>query len=475
MNKQHPLLLALCLMASISLISQTTSNIQQQMSVNNGGSPPDASAMLDVQSTTQGMLVPRMTTAQRNAIASPATGLLVFDTQTGSFWFFDGTTWTNLSAPKQLADADGNTNLKVEKNPNEDVIRMALGGSERLVIRKNSPNSHTQLLLTGNNGHVFLGNHAGDSTSTGVQNVFIGENAGRKNKTGNGNSFLGFAAGEMGTNTYSNTFVGYEAGRNNTSGDNTYVGYFAGKNTTNGGQNVFLGSFTGVNNTSGSYNTFLGRYAGQLSETGFNNTFVGYGSGSSNVAGSGNVCLGFNAGINEQGSNKLYIENSSITTPLIWGDFFTDRVGINIVASTNTLEVGGTASKASAGEWLGNSDARLKKNIRPLNSKESLEKMLSLHGVTYEWADNKTGIMRPEGMQYGFTAQNIQVVFPSLVKEDQLGYLQTAYGTFDAMTVEAMRALNDKITNLKDENASLKDRLARLEAAVLELSARKGE
>jgi hypothetical protein len=131
-------------------------------------------------------------------------------------------------------------------------------------------------------------------------------------------------------------------------------------------------------------------------------------------------------------------------------------VGIGRTPATNRLEVDGSASKSTAGDWLANSDARLKKNISPLNSHEILEKMLALQGVTYEWNDDKTGSARPEGVQYGFTAQNIQTVFPTLVEEDNLGYLQTAYGTYDAMTVEAIRALHEKITALEAENVGQK-------------------
>src|SRR5688500_20345267 len=57
---------------------------QQGVAVNTDGSNPHASAMLDVKSTTGGLLAPRMTSAQRIAIASPATGLIVYQT--------DGTT-----------------------------------------------------------------------------------------------------------------------------------------------------------------------------------------------------------------------------------------------------------------------------------------------------------------------------------------------------------------------------------------------
>ncbi len=58
---------------------------------------PDGSAQLDVTSTTKGVLVPRMTTVQRTAIAVPADGLLVYDTDTKTFWFNKtGTGWTQI-------------------------------------------------------------------------------------------------------------------------------------------------------------------------------------------------------------------------------------------------------------------------------------------------------------------------------------------------------------------------------------------
>jgi len=52
----------------------------QGVAINNDNSSPDASAMLDVKSTTKGMLAPRMTQAQRNSIASPANGLVIYQT-----------------------------------------------------------------------------------------------------------------------------------------------------------------------------------------------------------------------------------------------------------------------------------------------------------------------------------------------------------------------------------------------------------
>ena len=57
---------------------------------------PDATSIFDLQSTTKGFLPPRMTTTQKNAIASPATGLQVYDTTLNQMSYYNGTTWTNI-------------------------------------------------------------------------------------------------------------------------------------------------------------------------------------------------------------------------------------------------------------------------------------------------------------------------------------------------------------------------------------------
>lgn len=63
------------------------------------GTPtPHASSRLEISSTNSGILIPRMTTAQRTGISTPAKGLMVFDNTTSSFWFHNGTGWTELSS-----------------------------------------------------------------------------------------------------------------------------------------------------------------------------------------------------------------------------------------------------------------------------------------------------------------------------------------------------------------------------------------
>ena len=69
---------------------------------------PDASAALDIVSTTQGVLVPRMTAAQRGLISTPATGLMVYQSDaTTGFYFYNGTAWTSLNGTNGTNGTNG--------------------------------------------------------------------------------------------------------------------------------------------------------------------------------------------------------------------------------------------------------------------------------------------------------------------------------------------------------------------------------
>ena len=104
----------------------------QSVVINSDGSPPDASAMLDVQSTAKGLLVPRMSTADRNAISGPAVGLMVFDTDEKSFWCWTGSSWIEIMQGfvAILSDADNDTKIQVEESTDEDIIRFDMEGTE---------------------------------------------------------------------------------------------------------------------------------------------------------------------------------------------------------------------------------------------------------------------------------------------------------------------------------------------------------
>lgn len=85
----------------------------------------DASAILQLDSTTQGLLPPRMTAAQRDAIATPAQGLVIYNTDTNYYNYWNSTTWIPLSAggSSTLIDADATPKSKWKKVP----TRMSFG------------------------------------------------------------------------------------------------------------------------------------------------------------------------------------------------------------------------------------------------------------------------------------------------------------------------------------------------------------
>jgi hypothetical protein len=65
-----------------------------------GTSSPSTSSLLDVSSTSKGILIPRMTASQKNAISSPTTGLLIFQTDAPTdFYYYNGSSWLSLTEP----------------------------------------------------------------------------------------------------------------------------------------------------------------------------------------------------------------------------------------------------------------------------------------------------------------------------------------------------------------------------------------
>ncbi len=81
-----------------------------------GTTSPSTSAALDVTSTDKGMLVPRMNTTQRTTISSPATGLLVFDETSDTFWFKATDGWVELANSSTIATFATNTGVTSNQN-----------------------------------------------------------------------------------------------------------------------------------------------------------------------------------------------------------------------------------------------------------------------------------------------------------------------------------------------------------------------
>ncbi|MCB9219926.1 MAG: hypothetical protein H6610_10770 [Ignavibacteriales bacterium] len=119
--------------------------------------------------------------------------------------------------------------------------------------------------------------------------------------------YLGNSSGSASSTSTENTAVGIGALSNNIGNSNTAVGTAAGA-SAGGSYNSFFGSGAGQNNQLGSNNTFIG-------------TEAGLGDAVAAIYPSGSVFIGYQAGANELNSNRLFIDNSSTSSPLIWGNF----------------------------------------------------------------------------------------------------------------------------------------------------------
>jgi len=349
--------------------------------------------------------------------------------------------------------------------------------------------------------NYFSGQQAGYANTSASQNHFVGFQAGFNNSVGSSNHFEGFGAGSYNTIGSYNHFSGYKAGYSNISGSQNYFsGYEAGYSNTLGGLNFFDGNSAGYSHTTGNYNYFSGNEAGYSLVSGSTNTFVGDRAGYYKTSGDGNVFIGFDAGAYEQGSNKLYISNTTTTDPLIYGEFDVPMFRVNGFAHINNISPGypalsltgshpriqfdepgitadwsqvgvpsttastakmrflhsiagsqeveifdlfGTGNATLFGTLTQASDIRLKKNIAQLSG--TLDKINQLKGVSYNWIDK----LKDSTEQIGFIAQDVEKVFPQLVKTDDKGYKSVAYTNMVPVLVEAIKEQQKQIEELK--------------------------
>jgi trimeric autotransporter adhesin len=308
--------------------------------------------------------------------------------------------------------------------------------------------------------NVFMGEAAGWSNTIGEDNVFIGASAGELNKEGNYNVFMGSNSGSSNVSGSYNVFLGEESGSSNSEGiSNVFLGKEAGTANTSGSYNVFLGTLTGQENTLGQQNVFLGQEAGSANITGNYNVAIGTLSGSSNISGSSNVFIGYQAGIDEEGSNRLYINNkrSSWDETLIYGEFDNDYLGFYA-----NVEVAGDIYGASLNET---SDKKFKTNI--LDVPSILNKVMALRPVTYDW---NTALYPKskfsDGKQFGLIAQEVETLFPELVKTNKKGDLAISYTKLSVLLLEAMKEQQAIIEELKAENTAQKESLQQLSIKV---------
>lgn len=250
---------------------------------------PHPSAELDVTSSTRGFLPPRLTATQRTNIASPAAGLVVYDTDSAALMVFNGAVWSKLGT-----GGSGSAGNSWNMNGN------AIGGTNAVL---GTTNNRPLKFISGN---VIAGYVSRTSTNTALGAWALNDIT----DTNANNTALGSAALSLATTGTSNVAVGAAALFNENGNQNVGVGNYALGYNTQGSSNVAIGHYA-MSASAGNGNTAVGHYALfnnrvngttgvgaaalQSNTTGLKNTAVGYFALLNNQTTHGNTALGYEA------------------------------------------------------------------------------------------------------------------------------------------------------------------------------------
>ena len=205
----------------IFLVFLGKSAATQSLAVNTDGSAANSSALFDVKATNKGVLIPRMSRTERNAISTPATGLLIFQSSPDSigFYYYDGSKWTwllsnaNTDSLAWRTSGNASTNLATNYLGTSDAKDLVVrtNATERMRIKSSgftgigTTSPGEKLEITGNlkftgSDTIYAGTgqntiliHSGDGTASGGALTIRGGNAGQA--TGGAGGDLNLAAG----------------------------------------------------------------------------------------------------------------------------------------------------------------------------------------------------------------------------------------------------------------------------------------
>ena len=207
----------------------------QNVAITNDGSTADPSAMLDVKSDSLGILIPRITEANRPA--SPATGLLIFQTDNGpGFYYWDGAAWQkvenfgeleSLILAEETARVNADSGLQTELNATQTGAGLASNGNY-------SPNSSANFINTASsltNADNLLdarinANSTNISDADGDTKIQVDKNANEDKirfDVGGTERWVMDGSSLEPINTGSSVFIGYGSGRNDDFSDNKNV------------------------------------------------------------------------------------------------------------------------------------------------------------------------------------------------------------------------------------------------------------
>jgi hypothetical protein len=464
-----------------------------------GIATPDASAQLHVESSTRGVLIPRVTSTAN--VTSPAKGLIVYQTGgTEGFYYNSGTSstpnWVHLATDMSAVRLAPSAQQQVTTT--NTLINLKLNGSATLGTSGTSDLLSLSAAGTYSTGSLdmewFRVDNAGSVLAKGTwdgENEVVG--VGTIPAEGNGTRMMwygakgAFRAGYTNNGSWDDANVGqgsFAVGMNNRASGRLSTS-FGNANVVSGIQSTTFGS----NNTVSGTNSFA---TGSLNTVSGNNSFA---HGSQNTIGSSANSGAFVMGLLSQANasqaysigERATVSNTRAMVISLGPSFgvatndagtstLTVRAANGIYLGTNTgtpsipsgvfIQTSTGAYLTSTGVWTNTSDRALKENFEPVDGEEILQKIGNLPITT--WNYRKEGHVR----HLGPMAQDFAAAF-------HLGDSDKSISTVDegGVAIAGVKALVERstkqqeaINELKKENAELKSRLDKLEQLVQELT-----
>jgi len=442
---------------TILLLALTSFTIKAQVGI--GTVLPDGA--LDVTSTTDGLVIPRVNLTSLNSaspLTTPITSELIYNTgaslSPAGFYYWDGAKWVQLQTTTSTSwNTTGNASLSGTTNfiGTTDAVDVAFRRSNTAAGKIGTTNTSFGLSAASNNAST-------NNTAFGVNALTNSTNAASSN-----NVAIGYGAlDNLGTNnTAQCVAVGVNAfGLATTNSNGVAVGYNAAQGTTTGIENTAIGSGALNNNSTGQQAVAVGRNA-LFNATGSFNTGIGYAAGTSIGAGTNNTCVGYQSDASAGVLNGTAIGNGAVCTVSNTMKFGNASVLNNYFSNT-----------VNAVTFTATSDLRYKKEISPVP--QSLAILNKLQPVNYyfktaeELTSEKIQSVAFSGdktheRQIGFIAQDVEKLIPEVVHTDAEGYKSIDYSKFSPFIIKALQEQQEQINKLQKAN----DQLLKANEAIL--------
>ncbi|BDB52203.1 tail fiber domain-containing protein [Flavobacterium ammonificans] len=431
-----------------------------------GTTSPSPSAKLEVASTNQGFLPPRIALTATNAaspVTSPATGLLVFNTETAGiapnnvtpgYYYWNGSLWVRLNGPSDTAanvtgivpvvnggtgttTSTGSGSVVLSTSPSISLPTFTSGSLQFPQSLLISPTSH----VTSKRAAIWLDGWSilQDVEGNGTKNFSIGETVVGTPTQYPPRLVIAQGNGNIGLGTSSPT---------------------ARLNLVGGGikiHNGFSRSTARPSLTTLSIGNYEIRGVGSI---GGNTQIDGADDGFLRLSAGGGSSVSAQSSIDISGGS----DNPDMNNSLVFRTSGTERFRVN---SSGNIGIGTTTPSVSlqvAGDIIansiaGSSDARFKSNILPIEN--SLQKVQQLRGVTFDWKTKEFQERAfSDNRALGFIAQEVEKVLPEVVQTEKTaeGYKSVQYDKVVALLVEAIKEQQKQIQVLQKEIKKIKKR-----------------